>query len=207
MRKPGNCGITSSTRTLSRNGLDFSTSKGTTPRPQPSATIHDANHLALTDAAVTARTAYFRFIVAPRARKAEALITVSDFSREQIARHLKLSPYRLQVIPNGVDAVFRAALPAELADFRARRGLPPQYFAAIGSIKPHKNLQILTTIAEDLPAKLVLLAGRGARRALGFPESVLELEELWVNLEIGRVLNFSSTLTSREPWATASLDR
>ncbi len=142
------------------------------------ATIHDANHLALSDAAVTARTAYYRFVVAPRARKAEALITVSDFSRDQIAKHLKLSPYRLQVIPNGVDAVFRAALPAELGDFRARRGLPAQYFAAIGSIKPHKNLQVLKGIAEDLPAKLVLLAGRGARRALDFPESVLELSPL-----------------------------
>lgn len=142
------------------------------------ATIHDANHLALADNAVTARTTYYRFIVAPRARKAEALITVSDFSREEIARHLKISPYRLQVIPNGVDAVFRPATAAELTDFRARRGLPAQYFAAIGSIKPHKNLQVLKGIAESLPAKLVLLAGRGARRALGFPESVLELSPL-----------------------------
>lgn len=142
------------------------------------ATIHDANHLALQDSAVTARTAYYRFVVAPRARKAQALITVSDFSRDQISRHLDISPYRLQVIPNGVDAVFRPALPGELSDFRARRGLPAQYFAAIGSIKAHKNLQILKGIAEALPAKLVLLAGRGARRALGFPESVLELSPL-----------------------------
>ncbi len=142
------------------------------------ATIHDANHLELSEGGGPARAAYYRFVVAPRARRAEALITVSDFSRAQIARHLKLSPYRLQVIPNGVDAVFRAALPGELADFRARRGLPAQYFAAIGSLKPHKNLKLLKTIAEALPAKLVLLAGRGARRALGFPESVLELSPL-----------------------------
>ncbi|MBS1150798.1 MAG: glycosyl transferase family 1, partial [Myxococcaceae bacterium] len=105
-------------------------------------------------------------------------ITVSDFSREQISRHLKISPYRLQVIPNGVDAVFHPALPAELLDFKSRRGLPAQYFAAIGSLKPHKNLKLLGPIAQALPAKLVLLAGRGARRALNFPESVLELSAL-----------------------------
>lgn len=142
------------------------------------ATIHDANHLELKEGGGAARTAYYRFVVAPRARKAQALITVSDFSRDQIARHLKISPYRLQVIPNGVDAVFHPALPGELADFKSRRGLPAQYFAAIGSLKPHKNLKILNAIAEALPAKLVLLAGRGARRALGFPESVLELSPL-----------------------------
>jgi glycosyltransferase involved in cell wall biosynthesis len=142
------------------------------------ATIHDANHLELKEGGSATRTAYYRFVVAPRARRAEALITVSDFSREQISRHLKISPYRLQVIPNGVDALFRTAGPAELADFRARRGLPAQYFAAIGSPKPHKNLKLLTSIAASLPAKLVLLAGRGSRRALGFPESVLELSPL-----------------------------
>ncbi len=143
------------------------------------ATIHDANHLELADSAGAGpRGAYYRFVVAPRARRAEALITVSNFSREQISRHLKISPYRLQVIPNGVDALFKAAAPAELADFRARRGLPLQYFAAIGSIKPHKNLALLVPIADSLPAKLVLLAGRGIRRALKFPESVFELSPL-----------------------------
>ena len=142
------------------------------------ATIHDANHLELKEGGGAVRTAYYRFVVAPRARKAEALITVSGFSRDQIAHHLKISPYRLQVIPNGVDAVFHPASAAELADFKSRRGLPAQYFAAIGSLKPHKNLKVLTPIAEQLPAKLVLLAGRGARRALGFPESVIELSPL-----------------------------
>jgi glycosyltransferase involved in cell wall biosynthesis len=142
------------------------------------ATIHDANHLELADGSSGIRGAYYRFVVAPRARKAEALITVSNFSREQISRHLKITPYRLQVIPNGVDPSFHTALPAELTDFRARRGLPAQYFAAIGSIKPHKNLSLLVPIAEDFRAKLVLLAGRGVRRALNFPESVLEMSPL-----------------------------
>ena len=142
------------------------------------ATIHDANHLELADGGGGVRGAYYRFVVAPRARRAEALITVSNFSREQISRHLKISPYRLQVIPNGVDALFHSALPGELADFRSRRGLPQKYFAAIGSLKPHKNLKLFVAIAEEFPAKLVLLAGRGVRRALNFPESVIELSPL-----------------------------
>lgn len=142
------------------------------------ATIHDANHLALPERASATHKAYYRFVVAPRAKKARALITVSSFSRKEIAKHLGLTPERLQIIANGVDPTFHVPAASELEDFRRRRGLPPKYFAAIGSTKPHKNLKVLGSIANSLPAPLVLLAGRGARRALGFSEEVLELAPL-----------------------------
>jgi glycosyltransferase involved in cell wall biosynthesis len=142
------------------------------------ATLHDANHLALPESASLTRVAYYRLVVGPRAKRAKALVTVSEFSRRELAEHLGLEPERLQVIANGVDASFRPAPPSELADFRARRGLPPLYFAAIGSTKAHKNLGVLQSISEALPAPLVLLAGRGARRVLGFGEKTLELSPL-----------------------------
>jgi glycosyltransferase involved in cell wall biosynthesis len=142
------------------------------------ATIHDANHLALPESRSRTRTAYYRLVVGPRAKRAKALITVSEFSRGEVSRHLGLAPERLQVISNGVDTAFRVPPASELDDFRARRGLPTRYFAAIGSIKPHKNMKVLRSIATSLPAPLALLAGRGARRALGFDESVLELSPL-----------------------------
>ncbi len=142
------------------------------------ATIHDVNHLALHESASASRTAYYRLVVGPRARRAKALITVSEFSRREISQHLNIAPERLQVIANGVDSSFKSPAQSELDDFRARRGLPPRYFAAIGSKKPHKNLKVLVSIAAALPAPLVLLAGRGARRDLGFDEQVMELSPL-----------------------------
>lgn len=142
------------------------------------ATIHDANHMALPESASVARKAYYRWVVTPRAKRARALLTVSTFSRSEIAEYLRLPAERLQVIANGVDAMFRVPPGSELQDFRSRRGLPARYFAAIGSTKPHKNLKVLVPIADLLPAPLVLLAGRGARRALGFDESVFELGPL-----------------------------
>lgn len=142
------------------------------------ATIHDATHLALPESASVSRAAYYRLVVAPRARRANALITVSEFSRGEIATHLGLPPERLQVIANGVDTSFHMPGSSELEDFRARRGLPPPYLAAIGSTKAHKNLKVLLPIVDGLPSPLVLLAGRGARRTLGFPEKVIELSPL-----------------------------
>ncbi|MFO0599186.1 MAG: glycosyltransferase family 1 protein [Myxococcaceae bacterium] len=142
------------------------------------ATIHDANHLALEESSSLTHLAYYKLVVGPRAARAEALITVSEFSRTELATRLGLKPERLQVIGNGVDASFHVPPPQELSDFRARRGLPPKYFAAIGNTKAFKNLKVLGPIVEGLPAPLVLLAGRGARRALGLPDKVIELSPL-----------------------------
>src|SRR5204863_432029 len=64
------------------------------------ATLHDATHLALTEGQTPVQRAYYQLVVGPRARRAQALITVSEFSRRELARHLALSEYRLQVIPN-----------------------------------------------------------------------------------------------------------
>jgi glycosyltransferase involved in cell wall biosynthesis len=142
------------------------------------ATLHDANHLALSDQYGPGRRAYYKLIVGPRARTARALITVSEFSREELARHLGLSPYRLQVIPNGVDARYRPSTASELKDFRERRGLPPRFFLAVGNTKPFKNLGMLAELASSLTVPLVLLAGKGAAWELGFPDGTLELSEL-----------------------------
>lgn len=142
------------------------------------ATLHDANHLALPESASTITSAYYRLVVAPRAVRAEALITVSEFSRRELASHLGLAPERFQVIGNGVDASFHAPPQEDLTDFRARRGLPERYFALVGNTKPFKNLRVLLPVADGLPAPLVLLAGRGARRTLGFPEDIFELSPL-----------------------------
>lgn len=142
------------------------------------ATLHDATHLALEQHASATQRAYYALVVGPRARRAQALLTVSEFSRNEIARVLELPRDALEVISNGVDQLFCPPHQREIEDFRSRRGLPVQYFAAVGNPKPHKNLGLLVPIADRLPARLALLAGRGARRALGLPESVLELAPL-----------------------------
>ncbi|HET9450316.1 MAG TPA: glycosyltransferase family 1 protein [Aggregicoccus sp.] len=142
------------------------------------ATLHDANHLALPQLYGPGRRAYYRLVVGPRARRAAALLTVSDFSREELARHLDLSPYRLQVIAPGVDASFTPPTAAQAQAFRQRRGLPARYLAVVGNPKPHKNLALLAGLAASLPLPLALLAGAGTREALGFPSSTYELADL-----------------------------
>ena len=143
------------------------------------ATLHDANHLALADQYTPAQALYYRVVVGPRARRAAALVTVSEFSREELAKHLKLSPYKLQVIHNGVDPRFQPVTASEAGAFRERHELPARYVAAVGNAKRFKNLALLKRFAAELPVPVVLLAGKGAvAHELGLHENVLDLEEL-----------------------------
>lgn len=142
------------------------------------ATLHDANHLALAENYGHAQAAYYRLVVGPRARRAQALITVSEFSRGELTRHLGLDPYRIQVIPNGVDARFHPVSGAEAERFRARMRLPDDYVLVVGNDKPHKNLARIAAFAEALPIAVVLLCGGGIARRLGFPAGTVDLEEV-----------------------------
>lgn len=142
------------------------------------ATLHDANHVAQPENYGPGRVAYYRLVVAPRAQRARALLTDSEFSREELARHLGLSPYRFQVILPGVDERYKPPSRMDVEEFLRRRGLPRRYFAAVGNTKAHKNLRLLAKLAEDLPAPIALLAGRGAAAELGFPSSTIELRDL-----------------------------
>lgn len=142
------------------------------------ATLHDANHLALPENYSPVHTLYYRLIVGPRSKRASALLTVSEFSRDELARHLGLTPYKLQVIAPGVDELYQPPTSSEAEDFIQRHRLPERYLAAVGNTKAHKNLGLLAKIAPQLPIPIVLLAGKGAARELGFPDSTVELTEL-----------------------------
>lgn len=142
------------------------------------ATLHDANHLALPDNYPWTRRVYYRLLVGPRARSAAALIAPSEFSRNELSAHLGIDPFRFQVINPGVDRAYRPPTESEAAAFRRARGLPSRYLAAVGNAKPHKNLSLLARLAPDLPVRIALAAGPGAKSGLGFPESSIELPPL-----------------------------
>jgi glycosyltransferase involved in cell wall biosynthesis len=138
------------------------------------ATLHDAIHLARRAEHTAVQRAYYALVVQPAARRARALIAVSEHARAELALHLGLSPERLQVIPNGVDPRFKPPMSADVATFRQRHRVPSEWYAAVGNAKPFKNLALAIQLAAGLPAKLLLLDGSGA----GASEPVQRLTSL-----------------------------
>ncbi|HEX4622073.1 MAG TPA: glycosyltransferase family 1 protein, partial [Myxococcaceae bacterium] len=122
-------------------------------------TLHDAIHLARPEEHSALQRAYYALVVRPAARRAGALIAVSEHARAELALHLGLTPERLQVIPNGVDARFRPPPAADIAAFRTRHALPTEWYAAVGNAKPFKNLALARQLETGLPARLLVLDG------------------------------------------------
>jgi len=94
----------------------------------------------------------------------ERIVTVSEFSRRQLAGALGIPAERIEVVPNGVDEKFVAA-PADAA-LKARYGLgdgPVALF--LGGLKPRKNLPFLLDlwrgVAAARPEATLVVAGDG----------------------------------------------
>jgi alpha-1,3-rhamnosyl/mannosyltransferase len=105
-------------------------------------TVHDLNHLHYGG---LAQKAYYYGVLRPFARGARRLLTVSRFSRDELATWTGLPAARIGVVHNALEAELAEPVPsAESAPVLARFGLTPgRYFLALSNPKPHKNLPLL----------------------------------------------------------------
>ena len=107
-------------------------------------TLHDIIYLEKVDFKGTTYqnlgNLYRRYIVPKIAKKAELLITVSEFERANIINHLKLTEDRVKVLYNGVSPKFNNQYsPEEVNEFRTLYNLPESYIMFLGNTAPKKN--------------------------------------------------------------------
>lgn len=103
-------------------------------------TIHDLNHLHFGS---LSKKIYYGIVLKSFALRAKRVLTVSEFSRIEIAQWLNQSPQDIEVVYNALSPIFSIkAVPASLSP---ELGLKPQsYFLSISHhTKNHKNSQIL----------------------------------------------------------------
>lgn len=86
------------------------------------------------------------------AAKADAIITISDFSACEIAEFLPESRGKLFPIPLGISPDFAPTSPETVASLREKAGLERPYILAVGTIEPRKNLKFLVDVFERLAA-------------------------------------------------------
>lgn len=105
-------------------------------------TIHDVFHLAFFNTLSSKQKIYARFFYNHAARQSDAIITVSNFSRQEILRYTAAKADQIKIIYNGVhQASFGRAFSATEAEAIIRKySLPQRYILFVGNVKPHKNL-------------------------------------------------------------------
>lgn len=126
-------------------------------------TIHDLIHLRVPGESGPLRWLYYHLVVRPAARRAHAVLTVSEASRRDIERWTGLPPGRVVVVGNAASPAFSPGGP------RVRR--PRPYVLYVGNHKPHKNVPRLVaamTRSRRLAGHDLVLAGPpdGRLRAL-----------------------------------------
>lgn len=79
--------------------------------------------------------------------KAKKIISISQSTKRDIVRVLKISPEKITVIHNGFDAKLQKKLSAQKIDeVRGKYGLPQDYLLHIGTLEPRKNLDFLIDV-------------------------------------------------------------
>jgi glycosyltransferase involved in cell wall biosynthesis len=97
------------------------------------------------------------------ARRSRLVLTVSEFSRNEILELLPVTPERVRVVPPGVDE--RLSPDADPEPARARLGLKRPYVLAVGSDVTRKNLAALEPAAAALAREGIELVAAGSGRA------------------------------------------
>lgn len=129
-------------------------------------TIYDLSFWWLPERFPPAQRLYLRAITAHAARRAARVLAISESGRADIAGRLGVPLERIDVAYPGVDDRFRPLPPAQVADFRAQRGLPSRFVLYLGTLEPRKNLGTLVTAFARLRAAqpglgLVIAGARG----------------------------------------------
>jgi glycosyltransferase involved in cell wall biosynthesis len=109
---------------------------------------------------------YYRHFFPKFARKADRIVTVSEFSKQDIINTYKIPSHKIDVVHNGVNTEFRPFTSENQIKIRAlySNGFP--YFLFVGSLHPRKNIARLFTAFDqfksqtDSDVKLVIVGAR-----------------------------------------------
>ena len=124
---------------------------------------------------------YFRFMSAAAARRATRIMTISEHSRGDIVKFLKLPADKIMVIHLGVEERFRSS-DIRKEEIRRKYSLPQKFILYVGNLSPHKNVRSLIKSYASLPFslrenyKLVMGASRSGKYFSDIDKVIREME-------------------------------
>lgn len=146
-------------------------------------TIHDMAFMAYPET-VRKRTRYMlRLTTKKTLKRADKIITVSEFSKQELMKYFSVSADKIDVIYNAVDtSVYRNDLSDESVEkAKAKYNIKKDYFLYLGTLEPRKNLERLIKAYYDFKKNhsdypSLVLAGKKGWYYDGIFEIVKELK-------------------------------
>lgn len=130
--------------------------------PSPSVvTIHDLNYITLKHTMPAKRRVVLQFFSMQAARRADHVITISNFSKEEITRAVKLNPDKITVTHLGPMKNGNTNSSENWVKLSRRYGIQEPYVAVFGGGSLHKNIprliQAFALVKDAFPHFLVLI--------------------------------------------------
>jgi glycosyltransferase involved in cell wall biosynthesis len=129
------------------------------PRGKAVVTIHDMSFHRFPQFTETRNLSFLSHAIAHTARRADAIITDSHFSANEISACLGVEKSRVFPIHLGISPTLQAPPLETLVDLRRRHKLDKPYLLTVGTIEPRKNIPLLLDLFEhfrDFDGDLVI---------------------------------------------------
>jgi len=121
-------------------------------------TIHDLLFYVISERNYLTRDFYntaYTLLRKTIAKRASLVITVSQYSKNDIVKRWEILEDKVKVIPNGISEQFKPIESLELIDgVKKRYGIKGNYLLYVGNFKPHKNVTCLIDAFAKLPQDL-----------------------------------------------------
>lgn len=148
--------------------------------------IHDISFLAYPEFIKKSDLFFLKNLIPGSIRRADKVIAVSEFTKNEIIKYYKTDPGKIEVVYNAVGEDFLKSdySGSELFEIRKKYNLPEEFILYIGTLQPRKNIPILiqsfARIKEKIPEVKLVLAGN--RNAHNFDDDIdNKIEELKIS--------------------------
>lgn len=121
------------------------------------ATIHDVKVIAHPVFFSRKFVVWYKFLFLNIAKRSKIILTVSDFSKNEIVKHLGINSKKTKVIPNGWQH-FEKIIADDCA-IRKYKLKKKEYFFSISSLDLNKNFKWIVAVAQKNPNQIFAIAG------------------------------------------------
>ncbi len=129
--------------------------------------IHDLAYRYFPKQVPWAHRAYYQYFMPRFARRADRIVTVSEYTRQDVQRAYHIDPQCIAVACNGCRPIFKPLSEKEIQAVRDQYAQGQPYFLFVGAVHPRKNVHRLIAAYDrfrkmsQAPVKL-LIGGRFA---------------------------------------------
>lgn len=125
--------------------------------------IHDLNYEHYPKDLPVTESWYYRHFFPLFAAKAQKILTVSEFSKQDISKQYHIDSSKIEVVYNGADSLYKPLEEMEKKEIRNKYARGEDYFLYVSALHPRKNVKRLLEAFDKMkevansPIKLLLV--------------------------------------------------